>query len=100
MKQKIRVRLFGAIQIEINGKPTALQRRKAEALLAYLLLHPGPQSREKIAGLLWGDSLDDDARRSLRVTLTDIRKVLGDEILTASRDTLSLNPAQEMEVDA
>ncbi|MBI3152805.1 MAG: hypothetical protein HYZ21_11770 [Chloroflexi bacterium] len=100
MKQKIRVRLFGAIQIEINGKPTALQRRKAEALLAYLLLHPGPQSREKIASLLWGDSLDDDARRSLRVTLTDIRKVLGDEILTASRDTLSLNPAQEMEVDA
>lgn len=41
-------------------------RRKSLAVLAYLALHPGPQFREKVAGICWGDTADEDARRSLR----------------------------------
>ncbi|HVK57100.1 MAG TPA: BTAD domain-containing putative transcriptional regulator [Burkholderiales bacterium] len=53
--------------------------KKARALLAYLALAGGrPQSRDKLAAVLWTDSASEQARTSLRQSLTVIRKVLGD----------------------
>ena len=58
------------------GSPTAVafSARKTESLLVYLILHPDPHPREQLAALFWGDSTDDDARRSLRVALSGRRK--------------------------
>ena len=50
---------------------------KALALLAYLVLEPGIHSREELAGLLWGESTDDEARASLRQALKLLRGHLG-----------------------
>lgn len=86
--------------MEKGGAPCAFARRKTEALLAYLALHPGPQPREKIVGDLWGDASDEDARRTLRVILTDARKVLGEDAFIGDRATLGLNPAAIAETDA
>ncbi|WP_245509863.1 alpha/beta hydrolase [Rhizobium laguerreae] len=51
--------------------------RKARALMAYLALQARhSQSREKIAALLWGGANDEQARASLRQTLSVLRRAL------------------------
>jgi DNA-binding SARP family transcriptional activator len=50
-----------------NGAELTLPTRKDRLLLAYLAMSAGrPQSRERLAGLLWGDRGDSQARDSLR----------------------------------
>ena len=76
--------------------------RKTESLLAYLALHPvaGGHGREKLAALFWGDTSDEDARRSLRVTLSALRKALSENCLLTDRETVQINPAWPLWVDA
>jgi predicted ATPase/DNA-binding SARP family transcriptional activator len=97
-----RLYLLGPFRLEVAGQPAALSTRKAEALLAYLALHPEPagHSREKLAALFWGDSLDADARRSLRVALAALRKVLGGDPFIGDRETIGLAPAYPLWTDA
>jgi predicted ATPase/DNA-binding SARP family transcriptional activator len=99
MESTLQIRLFGKFAIEKNREPVAFKRRKSEALAAYLALHEGVHSREKIASLFWGDSSDEDARRTLRVVLADVRKILGDAALPAERDTLTLDSTFITELD-
>ncbi len=100
MPSSFRLYLLGGFHLENAGHPIALARRKAASLLAYLALNPEAHAREKLAALFWGDSTDADARRVLRVTLTDLRRVLGEEAFLGGRDTLQLNPAFPLWVDA
>jgi DNA-binding SARP family transcriptional activator len=59
------------------GVPLALPTRKTQALLAYLAMPPGrPHSRNKLAGLLWGSTVETTARTSLRHALYALRKCL------------------------
>ena len=51
---------------------------KLLALLTYLVLEQGPHSREELAGLLWGESPEPEARASLRQALKHLRDALGD----------------------
>jgi len=37
--ESVRLRLLGSFELEVNGKPVRLPTRKAEALLAYLVIH-------------------------------------------------------------
>jgi DNA-binding SARP family transcriptional activator len=60
------------------------------ALLAYLALEPGPQSRERLASLLWGEHPDAAARASLRQAVKQVREAVG-EALHVSRDSLQLD---------
>jgi DNA-binding SARP family transcriptional activator len=53
---------------------------KVLALLAYLVLEPGPHSREELAGLLWGESSEAEARTSLRQALKHLRDALGNVV--------------------
>ena len=72
--------LFGGFEASIGGQPITLAKKKARALLAYLALNPDQaHSREKIAGLLWGNSGEEQARASLRQTLTAMRRALSPE---------------------
>ena len=95
----IQISLFGIPRIAVEEQPIAFSRRKSLAVLAYLALHPGPQLRERIAGIFWGDTADENARRSLRVILADLRKALGEEAISGDRDTLALNSDLAAELD-
>ncbi|HEY9016496.1 MAG TPA: hypothetical protein VIM84_15685, partial [Gemmatimonadales bacterium] len=57
---------------------------KPLALLAYLVLERRPHSRESLAGLLWGESPELEARASLRQALKQLRDELG-ELVRAER---------------
>jgi len=71
------IRLLGTFDLRQAGKPIALPSRPAQSLLAYLILTAGtPHRREKLAGLLWPDSLEETARDNLRHALWRVRKVL------------------------
>lgn len=76
MAEAARLRLFGDFALEDpSGRPIALPLRKAEAVLAYLALAPDRSStREKLAGLLWGDSDQQRARHNLRQVLFALSK--------------------------
>lgn len=62
---------------------------KVLALFAYLVLEPGPHSREELACLLWGESPEPEARASLRQALKQLRDSLGD-IIRADRTVVEL----------
>ncbi|PYE53751.1 BTAD domain-containing putative transcriptional regulator [Deinococcus yavapaiensis] len=87
------VRLLGAPDLRVEGRPLVFKTRKTLALAAYLLLEPGAHPREKLAGLLWPDVDPEAARASLRNTLAYLRAALGEAQprLSATRSTVSFD---------
>src|SRR4029453_8698194 len=62
-----------------EGAACTISAKKNRDLLAVLALSPGmAATRERLAGLLWGDRPDEQARSSLRQSLAALRKELGD----------------------
>src|SRR4051794_8382705 len=86
------IRLLGDLELRADGRPLPpLDSGRAESLLAYLLLNRhGPQSRERIAALLWPESAGAQARTNLRHVLHNLRRGLGasDRYLQATPRTL------------
>src|SRR5215469_7313533 len=68
--------LFGGFQARrATGEAIMVPGQKDRALLAILALSPGvAHSRDKLAGLLWSDRGDQQARDSLKHTLGRLRQ--------------------------
>jgi predicted ATPase/DNA-binding SARP family transcriptional activator len=98
-KDQLHVYLFGAFRIEAKAQLIHLPTRKIESLLAYLILHSGAHSREKLAAMFWGDSPDASARGSLRKALALLRKHINEGIVLSDRENIQLNPKFPMWVD-
>ena len=101
----LRVRLLGTFEISLDDQPVALASRPAQSLFAYLILTAGTSHRrEKLAGMLWPDSLEESARDNLRHALWRIRKTLppepSNERLLADDLTISFNRSAEYWLDA
>lgn len=88
----LEIYMFGSPRVVQGGEPMKFKRRKSVALLCYLVMKPQPIARDMLATLLWGDNDQDRARSELRVSLWDIKKVLGDDVLLVDRDTVQVNP--------
>ncbi len=96
----LRLFLLGRFRVERDGRSLLLANRKVESLLAYLVLYPQLHAREKLAALCWGDFPDAQARASLRNALPILRKFLGSEVIVSDRESVQLNPAFPLWVDA
>ncbi len=73
----LKVMLLGQFDVRRNGTPIVIPSRAAQSLLAYLLLSAGTfHRREKLAGLLWPNTLEESARHNLRHELWRIRKAI------------------------
>ncbi len=73
----LQIRLLGSMAVTHDGKPVAIVSRKGRALLGYLTLRQGIEvSRDVLTGLLWGERSEDQARASLRQTLSELRRSL------------------------
>jgi DNA-binding SARP family transcriptional activator len=97
------VKLLGGLSVCLrSGEAVRLPTRKAQALLAYLAVHPGQSHpRPKLATLLWGDAPDEQAHHRLRQALFEIRKALPatrPRCLVVDARSLALNAAA-VEVD-
>ena len=100
---QLTIHLLGSFEARAgSGSPALLPTKKARALLAYLAYRPGaPRSRDEVAALLWGNRGDEQARGSLRRTLSDLRKALPSmetEWLVTDGDALLVN-ANAVRVD-
>ena len=74
----LEVRLLGMFDVKYKKKTVSVSSRPAQSLFAYLILNAGTlHRREKLAGMLWPDSLEETARDNLRHALWRIRKALG-----------------------
>jgi len=96
--------LLGGFDLEApGGGKLTLPTRKDRLLLAYLALNAGrPHARERLAGLLWGDRGEAQARDSLKQALAGIRQAFrqaGLDPLRADRESVAFEP-EGIEVDA
>jgi DNA-binding SARP family transcriptional activator len=87
------IRLLGPIAAMNEGRPVVIASKKARALLGYLALREGTEiARNILTGLLWGDRSDNQARASLRQTLSELRSALGrsaQDSIIASKETIT-----------
>jgi TolB-like protein/two-component SAPR family response regulator len=84
----LRIRLLGPMTVTIDGRPVAIAAKKARALLGYLALREGTEvARGVLTGLLWGERSEDQARASLRQTLSELKSALGEAAASSIRAT-------------
>ncbi|HTP01013.1 MAG TPA: BTAD domain-containing putative transcriptional regulator, partial [Anaerolineales bacterium] len=73
----LEVRLLGTFHVKSGTKIVVLTSRSAQSLFAFLILHAGTSfRREKLAGLVWPETTEENARDYLRHALWRIRKSL------------------------
>ncbi len=96
----LKLSLLGDFQMRSeSGALINLSAKKSQALLAFLAAKPGQRvSRDKMAGLLWSSTGPEQARQSLRQTLSTLRKELSqisakDKILIEEGDLLGIESA-------
>jgi WD40 repeat protein/DNA-binding SARP family transcriptional activator/energy-coupling factor transporter ATP-binding protein EcfA2 len=98
--------MLGPLQVTLDGEPvTDFKSDKVRALLVYLAVEAEqPHHRETLAGLLWPEWPDREARRNLRDVLSNLRRAIGDHdavppFLHITRDTLQFNQDSEFWLD-
>lgn len=89
------LRVLGGFQLaRADGQVLELPSRKARMLLAFVALNaPRSVSRERLAGLLWGDGGDRQALHSLRQCLLELRRLgerAGGDLLHSDRESVAL----------
>ena len=95
----LQIRLLGQFDVRLDGKRIVVPSRASQSLLAYLSMTAGtPHRREKLAGTIWPDSSEENARKNLRQELWRIRKAIpvqslpqADDYLIADEYTLTFN---------
>jgi DNA-binding SARP family transcriptional activator len=98
----LRIRLFGKLRVQRGERPVeGLAARKVQELLAYLLLHRRPQTRETLATLLWGEHPTAQSRSYLRKTLWLLQSVFGPEenLLLVDQEWVQINPSVAVWLD-
>lgn len=99
--------LLGSFHARLDDRPlTAFRSVKVQGLLAYLVLNSQqPHSRDVLAALFWPDEPDSVAKRNLRQSLYQLRRVLDDThseegaFLLVTRSTAQFNHASDYTLD-
>jgi DNA-binding SARP family transcriptional activator/TolB-like protein len=92
----VRLELIGGLEVYRLGERVRVSNAKAAAILAYLSLMERPAaSREHLAGLLWSDRPEEQARASLRQCVRHLNRLFestGSLAFNADRAVLALSP--------
>ena len=101
----LEVRLLGKFEVKNKNKLLSIPSRPAQSLFAYLIINAGTSHRrEKLAGMLWPDSLEETARDNLRHALWRVRKALesgsSTRFLHADDLTISFKKSSDYWLDA
>jgi TolB-like protein/Tfp pilus assembly protein PilF len=76
VSEGLRIRLLGPLSVSNGAKPVTIASKKARALLGYLALREGVEvPRSVLTSLFWGERSEDQARASLRQTLSELRGI-------------------------
>jgi DNA-binding SARP family transcriptional activator/glutamine cyclotransferase len=75
-------RILGPLEVVDEGRVVKLGGAKQRSLLAYLLLHRNRVvARDRLIDELWGDSPPDTAATAIQVHVSQLRKVLGRDVI-------------------
>ena len=97
---RIDIYLFGTPRVELEGQALSVPRRKTLALLAYLAVTGGMQSRETLAALFWPEYDQSSAFANLRRELSRLKELLGEgDVLAVDRLQVGLTPGAETHLD-
>lgn len=99
MTKVLTLSLLGPLEVALDDIPvTELASAKAQALLCYLAMNGRAHARQALAGLLWGDLPEADARRNLRGVLMKLRDLL-DPYLLINFQTVAFNRQSAYRLD-
>src|SRR5262245_51572448 len=103
---RLSLSLLGAVQVSLDrAAVTAFDSDKVRALLVYLAIEAQqPHRRESLVGLLWPESTEGAARRSLNQALYNLRQAIGDQAAAPPYfhirpDALQFNTASDHGLD-
>lgn len=95
----IEVQLMGRPGVLLFGEKVSFPYQKVEGLFYYLCVN-SQISRSQAISVLWAESSESTARKNLRDAVYNIRKVLGQDILTVEGNTLIvLNRQRDIDID-
>jgi DNA-binding SARP family transcriptional activator len=90
---KFKLSLLGRFELTGPDGPIDLNSKKLAGLLAFLACTaPQAHGRDKLMTLLWGSHFDAQARQNLRQALFRLRRVLREDALISSGESVSLQP--------
>lgn len=95
----LNLQVLGVPAATVHGAPVRLPLQRAVSLLAYLAFQGQPVPRGHLAGLLWPEADETQARTRLRRLLYQIDEALGAKVLATTDTLVSLAP-HAVEVDA
>ncbi|HSK57727.1 MAG TPA: AAA family ATPase, partial [Actinomycetospora sp.] len=96
----LRVQLLGEVTVERDGATVdAALLRPVTHLLAFLALHPGPHARDALAERFWPGAPTATGRARLRTAVWTLRRVVGADVVLATRTSVGLDP-ERVWVDA
>lgn len=90
--------LLGPTQVKLAGAYIEVKPRKALALLVYLVVTAERHSRDALATLLWPESSQRNARKSLRSRLSELNQALGEDWVEADRESVALRDGYWLDV--
>ena len=96
---QLSLQLLGPPQITRDGAACHIDRKKALALLVYLVTTRQPCSRDVLATMFWPQSDQRKARASLRSALASIKKSIGAEWLDITRETICFQADVDLWLD-
>ena len=89
-------RILGPFEVVADDRSVPLGGYKQRALLAVLLLHRGEVvSSDRLIDELWGERAPATATKTLQVYVSNLRKVLGDGLLTTRGRGYEFAPAAD-----
>jgi len=93
MASALQLNVLGRFELRAENEIVAPLAKKAQAILAYLAVeNDRPNTRERVASLLWGDKSTDRARHNVRQALSAIGRSCG-SLVASDGDTLSIDLA-------
>lgn len=97
----LKIRLLGSPEVLIDEQRLSFPTQKALALLIYLVVEGGMQSREKMMALLWPERPTEKANISLRTTLSRLRIALkpAGEFLISDGGKVGFDFAKPTDID-
>ncbi|MCA9930450.1 MAG: TniB family NTP-binding protein [Anaerolineales bacterium] len=99
MTKVLKLSLLGPLDVKIDDQPLhGLVSGKAQALLCYLAVNGRSHTRHALAGLLWGDLPEADARRNLRGVLMKLRQEVA-PYLEIRHQSVAFNQASPHRID-
>ncbi|BCH35199.1 trifolitoxin synthesis, TfuA [Mesorhizobium sp. L-8-10] len=104
-RKRLAIRLIGGFEIRSSDKVHALDKRKAGAILAYLVLNAqSHETRGRLSALLWSDRDEEHARASLRQSIRDLKQIetaTGVDFLVVDKHSVGIDhDALESDVSA